>query len=438
MGLRAALDRRAPGTLRPDVPRASMDTMSPPAQTQWYLARDGQQYGPLSEAELIKFSELGHLQPTDLLWREGFPDWRPAIVVFPPRKASLQQRHVPPPRSAGAAAVRAGHGGVAPQTARAMHAPQGIASGSRRSTGRQPQPSDDDGAPPRRRGLRRLLVVVFVLACLGGGGWYAHANREMLLKLLDQHAPWVLSSLSGLVASGGTGEQRDLDTSPMLGFQAAPDNLDATLQAAPLWRVLKREFPEWYADRLKEISALAGQSKDDLAIGQEVARALVALRRQQVSSALAAGLPRLKAVAATFHANLIQLKKHSSEACYEFISKGETGPLVVSLMQDPKYTPQLQAQMLAVFEAVAEGRKTGRAYPPPRQGDYDALASDLAKLGWSQADLQLFSDERALARAGPDKVCQLVGDWFSAQLGMRDPDMQVRLLADSLKPIIAG
>jgi hypothetical protein len=60
--------------------------MSPPVtQVQWYLARDGQQYGPLSEPELTKFIELGHLQPTDLLWRDGFPDWRPAMVVFPPQ-----------------------------------------------------------------------------------------------------------------------------------------------------------------------------------------------------------------------------------------------------------------------------------------------------------------------------------------------------------------
>jgi len=66
--------------------------MSPPAaQTQWYLARDGQQFGPLSDTELAKFIELGHLQPTDLLWREGFPDWRPAMVVFPPRKPAMQR-----------------------------------------------------------------------------------------------------------------------------------------------------------------------------------------------------------------------------------------------------------------------------------------------------------------------------------------------------------
>ena len=70
--------------------------------------------------------------------------------------------------------------------------------------------------------------------------------------------------------------------------------------------------------------------------------------------------------------------------------------------------------------------------------DADALAGDLAKLGWTQADMQLFSDERALSRAPPEKVCQLVHDWFAAQLAIKDQDIQLRLLVDSLKPVVAG
>src|SRR5262249_19333315 len=65
---------------------ARMNVMpAPSSQNQWYLARDGQQYGPLTDPELAKFVELGHLQPTDLLWREGFAEWRPALAVFPPQ-----------------------------------------------------------------------------------------------------------------------------------------------------------------------------------------------------------------------------------------------------------------------------------------------------------------------------------------------------------------
>ena len=60
------------------------------------------------------------------------------------------------------------------------------------------------------------------------------------------------------------------------------------------------------------------------------------------------------------------------------------------------------------------------------------------KRGWTQADMQLFSDERALSRAPPEKVCQLVTDWFAAQLDIKDQDIQLRLLVDSLKPVVAG
>jgi hypothetical protein len=47
-----------------------------------YIARVGQQYGPLSDLEMTKFYDLGHLLVDDLLWRDGFPDWRPAGEVF--------------------------------------------------------------------------------------------------------------------------------------------------------------------------------------------------------------------------------------------------------------------------------------------------------------------------------------------------------------------
>jgi hypothetical protein len=293
-------------------------------------------------------------------------------------------------------------------------------------------------AAPRRRGLRRALIAIVCIGLLAGGGWYASSRSEKLLKLVGRYATWVPAGLSDMATGKFSTAPTNLGASPFKGLTGPPDTLEPTLQAIPLWRVLKRDYPEWYADRLKEIAALAADNKDDLAIGQQLARALVTLRRQNAGVALAAGYPQLKAVATSFYENLVQLGKHSSEACFEFISKGEAGPLVVSLMQNPAFTPQLQAQVLAVFEAIADGRKSARAYPQPRKTDYDALAADLSKRGWSQADLQLFSDERALSNAGPTKVCQMVRDWFAAQLALKDPDMQLRLLVESLKPIVAG
>src|SRR5262249_21302037 len=152
------------------------------------------------------------------------------------------------------------------------------------------------------------------------------------------------------------------------------------------WRLLKREYPEWYAERLKEIAALAAENKDETTIGQQVARALVALRRQQVNNALATGFPQLRAVAVTFYENLVQLSKQSPEACYEFISQGEASPTVVKLLQGSSHTAHLQAQLTAIFEAAADGRKSARTYQQPRKSDYDVLQGDLNKLGWTAAD----------------------------------------------------
>jgi hypothetical protein len=54
---------------------------------EWFLARDGQQHGPISAAEMDKIRELGYLLPNDLVWRQGLSDWQPASSVFPPKPA---------------------------------------------------------------------------------------------------------------------------------------------------------------------------------------------------------------------------------------------------------------------------------------------------------------------------------------------------------------
>ena len=60
-----------------------MPEQSPP----WYITRDGQQHGPVSDAELKKLLDDGQLQATDFLWRQDFTEWRPAAVLFPHLKA---------------------------------------------------------------------------------------------------------------------------------------------------------------------------------------------------------------------------------------------------------------------------------------------------------------------------------------------------------------
>ncbi|MGI0133753.1 MAG: DUF4339 domain-containing protein [Candidatus Micrarchaeaceae archaeon] len=42
---------------------------------QWYYSRNGQQHGPISEAELKQLAAVGKLKPTDMIWQEGMDNW---------------------------------------------------------------------------------------------------------------------------------------------------------------------------------------------------------------------------------------------------------------------------------------------------------------------------------------------------------------------------
>ena len=57
------------------------------AQPLYHLAREGQQYGPMSAAELFKMAALRHLRADDLVEAPGFFDWKPASDV--PDSSSL-------------------------------------------------------------------------------------------------------------------------------------------------------------------------------------------------------------------------------------------------------------------------------------------------------------------------------------------------------------
>ena len=44
-------------------------------------ARDGRQYGPITQGELHALQTMGQLRPNDLLWREGWQTWKTATVL---------------------------------------------------------------------------------------------------------------------------------------------------------------------------------------------------------------------------------------------------------------------------------------------------------------------------------------------------------------------
>lgn len=234
------------------------------------------------------------------------------------------------------------------------------------------------------------------------------------------------------------GEPATAVPAPAPAPSVSVDAIDVEFQKTPLWVYLKQQFPDWYGERLRETAKLANEKKSDAEIARSTVDALVALRRENAKSALAAGPAQLKNVAAAFLDNLKALQAQSIDACFAFISGGEATPAAVEMMQKAETSSPIHAQLTAVFTAVVEGRTTPVTHAAPQKEDYDMLAAELGKLGWSREDIQLFADPKSLAQAPRDKVCHMVQDWFSAHLSIQDGAAQERLLFETIRPIVAG
>lgn len=71
-------------------------------EAQWHYSRDGKKHAPLSSAALLEMAKKGELLPTDLLWKEGMKNPRPAgdfPKLFAPGggpSSQMQQRDSPP------------------------------------------------------------------------------------------------------------------------------------------------------------------------------------------------------------------------------------------------------------------------------------------------------------------------------------------------------
>lgn len=56
--------------------------------TTWYYARDNQELGPVTTAQLKALLKKGDVEPANLIWKEGMENWRPANEVAPFRSES--------------------------------------------------------------------------------------------------------------------------------------------------------------------------------------------------------------------------------------------------------------------------------------------------------------------------------------------------------------
>jgi hypothetical protein len=412
---------------------------------QWFIARDGRQHGPLSDVEMHKLVELGHLRQTDLVWRLGFPDWRPVAAVFPPGSRAAAAPAAVPFATAAEAAGRwqpsTESTGGATQQDRSVGRPASMYGGAAsapaaaQATAIVQEPKVAARQAPAREPVRQagkwrraLLVATGLLAIVGAGAWFGYKNRTQLSALTAAAVKEDASAQATPATFETAAVNRDEGTAA----------LDVAFQKRPAWVAIKQEFPEWYEVRLKEAAQLGKEGKPGLEVTRHLVESIVGLRRQHANQALAASTARHKELAAAFLENLKSLAQSGADSCYDFISKGETSPDVVALMQNADKSARIEAQVVAIVAAIAEGRKSPVTHSAPIKSDYDVLAAELNRLGWTQADMQLFADSKALARAPRERVCKMVQDWFAAHLAITDAATQERLLFETLRPVVAG
>jgi hypothetical protein len=293
---------------------------------------------------------------------------------------------------------------------------------------------------PRRRRWG-LALVIAVLSIAGGAGAALYATGRLppiplLSNAVVNKTPVVKaprdSGKEGPAARGGAA------TSAPGSAAGSTATVDQRLQRSPVWQLLKRDHAAWYAEQVGIVTRLAGEGRGDADIATHLSNATIELRRQHAAHALASSPDQLRRIAGVFVETLKKLEKQSTAACYGFISQGETNPAVAQLTTSADHAALLEAQQRVIFEAIAAGKKAPAAPEAPQREDYDLLTAELGRMGWTVADLQTFSDARALARAAPAQVCKMVQDWFTAQLAIKDETVQVRLLRESLKPVVAG
>jgi hypothetical protein len=54
-----------------------------PAEVQWHVHCDGQEYGPMAESALVDWIRQGRVRGDSMVWRSGMNEWAPAESVQP-------------------------------------------------------------------------------------------------------------------------------------------------------------------------------------------------------------------------------------------------------------------------------------------------------------------------------------------------------------------
>jgi hypothetical protein len=444
-----------------------------PTETQWYIAREGKQHGPLTDIEMRTFVAHSYLRPADLIWRPGMAEWLPAPQVFP---AAFQ---APAPVVAAPVAPQA------PAAPVAASAPADTAHTSDFDSG------EAIDVVPKRSMAGRLATAAAVISIIGGGAFALTTYREPLLELVTgapakppvvkaeapvpppadpAPAPAVVAASTTPPVEAQAKPVEPAATAPADAATAVPtpavtpapetqtaaltppeppappagppsidgSQIDARLQKIPVWAMIKKDYADWYVGHIAAAEKMVTDKRPEGDVAMHLAQGLVTLRRQNSEKALAASPDKLRRIASAFLENLKSLQTQSVSACYGYISKGETSPAVVQLMQSPETATAFNANVGAIFDAIQDGAKSPAKHAAAVKGDYDILIKELGKIGWKEEDLQTFSNPKLLSKRPPEMVCKMVLDWFSAHLAVKDKGVQDRLLYETLKPVVSG
>jgi hypothetical protein len=99
------------------------------------------------------------------------------------------------------------------------------------------------------------LPILAVILPEGGQGQSDVAVSLMSIdggQLAEARMLFVIAASSATPPPAPSRATAGMELPPLAGFSGWPEAIDASLQPTPLCRVLKREFPEWYAERLKQ------------------------------------------------------------------------------------------------------------------------------------------------------------------------------------------
>ncbi|MEX2288678.1 MAG: GYF domain-containing protein [Planctomycetaceae bacterium] len=64
--------------------------ISAPSLGEWYYCSHAGKYGPFSEHAIRVLVEQGQIRDGDLVWKQGFSDWKPAVQFFACQRALPQ------------------------------------------------------------------------------------------------------------------------------------------------------------------------------------------------------------------------------------------------------------------------------------------------------------------------------------------------------------